>query len=318
MKTFNGKIVDEDNLYLDGKKAKVVSDDILECDGKYYTSGPKGLMEISTIVELDKEQEDLLEELENSYSLFDDPSNYDENKPIDIDEVIEKNFEKIARIKKSFASVFENVKSASLDSKKAAELKAGLFHKKGAIQGLQTATISITSALHALTINQKVILEYQKVLTDFCRYLLFLGTSNIANNRSIVASLEEKLSGASQRKLSPDEKNELLSVVKELKNQQTIYDQQEQLKMKVKELSLKVNELNDEILLLKTGEKPKEHFDYSSNEIIEAPVVKEKESSKKENTSAIMKLIIAFVVVSSVLITCVIALLYMHFNPITQ
>ncbi len=311
MKTFNGKITDGE-VYFNGEKFNVVNDSTLESNGKYYRLGPLGsLVEVVTSTDLTINQEEFEKELEDLDKLFNHPINYEVQDVSNINEVIEESFSKIAKIKKSLKYTTDKIKKATLLTESAGSRKVRFAFNKGTIEELQTAVISIADAEQALAITQKVTLEYQKVITDFCRYLLFLGTSNIATNRAIVSTIQSKLSKASEKELSQEEKNELLVVIKELKNQQTIHDEQEQLKLKIKLLDTKVNDLENEIVCLKTGEIKVQPQDRVNENVVKTEMVKEETKSNPYKG-----FLIAFIIIIGVLLSVISFLIYVLFGKI--
>ncbi len=67
---------------------------------------------------------------------------------------------------------------------------------------------------------QKLSFEYQEKLGEVTKYLFFLGESNIVANRTVVREIEMRLKGASEAEISSLAKQELINVVKQLKDQE--------------------------------------------------------------------------------------------------
>lgn len=127
------------------------------------------------------------------------------------------------QVKKATAAA-ENAKTSA---DKAKSLSVGWFNKKAVIEELQSACIDVAEAVQSGGKAQKVSFEFQAKLAEVAKYLLRLGVSNIAANRTVVRELELRLRGASKEKLSELARRELFLVVKQLKDQQDILIKQE-------------------------------------------------------------------------------------------
>lgn len=110
----------------------------------------------------------------------------------------------------------------------------GSFNNKVAIQDLQ---ISIR-ALAIASIKQAKALEtsynFHKSLAELTSALFMLGVSNIASNRCVVRELEMRLKGASEEQISDLARQELQSIVKQLKGKEDILKKQEFMANKLK------------------------------------------------------------------------------------
>ena len=118
-----------------------------------------------------------------------------------------------------------------------AYVKMGIFDysKKDAIKLLQEASKGLAEGIMTAAEAQKVSFEYQTKLTEITKFLLRLGLSNIAMNRSVVRELELKLKGASEEEISDLAKQELKNVIMQLKAQEDIMNKQAKLTDKVKQ-----------------------------------------------------------------------------------
>ena len=118
-----------------------------------------------------------------------------------------------------------------------AHVKMGIFDwsKKDAIKLLQEASKGLAEGIMTAAEAQKVSFEYQTKLTEITKFLLRLGLSNIAMNRSVVRELELKLKGASEEEISDLAKQELKNVIMQLKAQEDIMNKQAKLTDKVKQ-----------------------------------------------------------------------------------
>lgn len=111
---------------------------------------------------------------------------------------------------------------------------AGLFQKKEAIEVLQSSGVVLAEAVQSSAEAQKLSFEFQTKLAEITKYLFGLGVSNIASNRFVVRELEMKLKGASKEELSELAKQELFTVVKQLKEQEDMMLKQANLSNHVK------------------------------------------------------------------------------------
>lgn len=103
-------------------------------------------------------------------------------------------------------------------------------HNQEVIQQLSDAQMSLVEA-------QKLLFENQKKLSEGMKFLLLLGTSNIAMNKTVIQELESKLKGAAYQKLSVSSKNEIISIVKLLKEQESVFVVQEKINNKIKDIN---------------------------------------------------------------------------------
>ncbi len=84
--------------------------------------------------------------------------------------------------------------------------------------------------------------DFQRKLSEVSKYLFSLGCANIAANRISVRAIKAKLRGASNTQISELARQELLSVVKQLKAKEDILRKQDELKAKVKNNWERLNE----------------------------------------------------------------------------
>ncbi|MGV3487131.1 MAG: hypothetical protein ACO1OC_00905 [Tuberibacillus sp.] len=122
-------------------------------------------------------------------------------------------------------SVKKAIKAAgeAVDSATSARYKsAGFGKKKVAIEELQSAGMELAEAVQLGAEAQRISFEFQTKLAKISKYLFGLGVSNIASNRFVVRELELKLKGASEEELSDLARQELMSVVRQLKEQEDV------------------------------------------------------------------------------------------------
>lgn len=115
--------------------------------------------------------------------------------------------------------------------------------KKEAIEELQKAGIELAEAVQLGTQAQKLSFEFQARLIEVTKYLFTLGVSNIAANRAVVRELKMRLSGASAEELSDLAQQEVMSVIRQLQEQEDLLKKQEQVKEALKGHDAKIRHL---------------------------------------------------------------------------
>ncbi len=212
------------------------------------------------------------------------------------------------RVAESLKKAQEKSDDAKTSANSAKEKSAGLGHKKEAIEALQAAALDLANAQAVTVEAQKISFEYQKKLGEITKYLFALGCTNMAANRSVVRELKMMLEGASKEQLDELAKEEIKNVIKQLKAQEDILNQQDMLAKKVKANSEKIeysldfgeelekeikeqivkNEKQDKILAAQTR-KSEEHdrmfrekskYDKKQDEQIAAQAAKDKEHDR--------------------------------------
>jgi len=158
-------------------------------------------------------------------------------------------------VKKSKDAADKAKNSADLAKRKS----VGTFKNKEAIEELQSAGLDIAEAVQFGAEAQKLSFEFQSKLAEITKYLFSIGVSNIASNRFVIRELEIMLKGASQEKLSDLARQELLTVIKQLKDQEDILMRQENITKQVKSHDVILK--NQNIKNLKITEQLKAHSD---------------------------------------------------------
>ena len=153
-----------------------------------------------------------------------------------VPDVISGQYEKIVELEEKVKASVSKAEQAKKSAKKAAELEVHWYsNKKNAIELLQDAVLDNSKSQISLAEAQEKLFEYQTKLSEITKYLFALGTSNIAMNRSVVREIELKLMGASSEEISQLAKEELRTVIAQLKAQEDIMTKQEALTKKTKE-----------------------------------------------------------------------------------
>lgn len=106
---------------------------------------------------------------------------------------------------------------------------------KDIVEDTQEAIEQLASAQQVSVKALKKSFEFQKKLAETSKYLFELGCANITVNRIAVRAIEAKLNGASKGEISELARQEMMAVVRQLKEQEDILKKQEFLTSKVKE-----------------------------------------------------------------------------------
>ena len=115
--------------------------------------------------------------------------------------------------------------------------------KKKAIESLQTASVELAKAVQSSARAQNAAFDFQTRLAEVTKYLFSLGVSTVAANRLVVRELEARLRGASEEELSELARQEILAVVKQLKEQEDLLNRQEELRKRQERHDIKITNL---------------------------------------------------------------------------
>lgn len=158
-------------------------------------------------------------------------SGFDEK---DLPQVVQEQISKLNELDKSVKKAMEAAASAKDSAISAKNMSAGFGKKKVAIEELQSAGLDLAEAVESGAEAQKISFEFQTKLAEISKYLFGLGVSNIASNRFVVRELEMRLKGASREELSELARQELISVIMQLKEQEDILKKLENLSKIIK------------------------------------------------------------------------------------
>ena len=106
---------------------------------------------------------------------------------------------------------------------------------KDIIEDTQEAVEKLADAQQVSVSALKKSFEFQKRLAEVSKNLFKLGCANITINRTVVLAIEAKLNGASKEQISELARQEMMNVVRQLKQQEDIFKKQEILISKVKD-----------------------------------------------------------------------------------
>ena len=159
---------------------------------------------------------------------------------------LEKRFQGFLEAKQSLEDIEKNAIKAQERIEKSKERKTGIFNKGKKIDEIENILVDMANnGVDSVKMSQRM-LELQQKQSQELRFVLMLGLSNQASNRATVHFLKEKLENKKGIKLSSIEKEEILSTIKQLKEQEDIFIKQENLTNKVKENTKRVEELTKE------------------------------------------------------------------------
>jgi hypothetical protein len=160
----------------------------------------------------------------------------------DFPDLIDGQINELNKLDSSVENALRAAENAEEKAEEAGEKSAKFGHRKAAIEELQSACTELAEAVMLGAKAQKISFEFQRKLAETTKFLFCLGVSNIAANQCVVRELELRLTGASKKKLSELARQELLSVVKQLKMQEGIFKRQEDHSKALKELDEKLKE----------------------------------------------------------------------------
>ena len=156
---------------------------------------------------------------------------------------------------------------------------------KDIIEDTQDAIEKLAQAQHVSVEALKQSFNFQKKLAETSKKLFEMGCCNITMNRIAVRIITEKLSGAGKEELSELARQELISVVRQLKAQQDILMRQEKTEKKVKEITHRLDEKE------KTDKKQTEHLQKIDVVLEEKDRIDKRQEKKiSENKSEIDKI----------------------------
>lgn len=147
-------------------------------------------------------------------------------------EAVSAQFQAISEIDKRIQESERNCATAKEIADKMVLAKA--LNQKDAINTTQDAVRSIADAQTALSDAQKILFENQQKMANGMRYLLMLGASNIAMSRIVITELEAKLKQATKEQLSKNAREELINVIKLLREQESAFSRQDRLSEQIK------------------------------------------------------------------------------------
>lgn len=113
---------------------------------------------------------------------------------------------------------------------------------KDIVEDTQEAIEQLAAAQQVSVNALKKSFEFQKKLAETSKYLFELGCANITVNRIAVRAIEAKMKGASKGEISELAHQEMMAVVRQLKEQEDILKKQEFLNSQVKKNASRLDE----------------------------------------------------------------------------
>ena len=160
----------------------------------------------------------------------------------------------------------------SLTSKKP-KTNEVLNNTQEAVKFLSEAQVSLAESQKKLFLNQQQMVEGMK-------YLLLLGSSSIAMNKTVIEQLEAKLKHASFEKLSTNSKNELLGVIRLLKDQESSLISTQRMNAQLNETKKKVVEHEQEINVIHQVDEQQKIKDEEHDTLLEESAKNDLEHDK--------------------------------------
>lgn len=181
----------------------------------------------------------------------------------DLPIMIQGQISKLNELDKSVKKAMRAAAAARDSATNAKKKSAGIGKKKVAIEELQSAGIDLAEAVQSGAEAQRVSFEFQTKIPEISKYLFGLGVSNITSNRFVVRELELRLKGASQKELSELARQELVMVVKQLKEQEDILRKQDNFSKMIKShderLTVQAQKYNQMAIELKRNAELDQH-----------------------------------------------------------
>ena len=146
--------------------------------------------------------------------------------------VISEQFKTIIEIDKKIQDASHKCEEAKIIANQLILAKG--MNQKDAINSTQDAVRAIAISQESLSEAQRVLFENQQRMAEAIRYLLMLGASSIVTCKTVISELEAKLKQASTEKLSTQSREDLIGLIKLLKDQESVLTKQERITEQVK------------------------------------------------------------------------------------
>ena len=140
----------------------------------------------------------------------------------DLPQLITQEFDKISKLEERVQKARDSAVSAKESARIASIKSASLGHKKEAIEALQSSNLELAKANGDIIDALDVSFDYQKQLGQITQYLFLLGVSNIAYTKFVIQQLKEELKKAPKDKLSDTAREEIIKVIRRLKEQEDL------------------------------------------------------------------------------------------------
>jgi len=206
----------------------------------------------------------------------------------ELPQIITKQVNKMTVLERKIKQVMKEADIAKEEAQKANKKISIFSGKKVAIEELQTSANSLANAIQFNAEALQSSFEFQKELADISKFLFGLGAWNIAQNRMVVRELELKMKDASQIEISELAKQELLTVVRQLKAQEDLLSKQEQFNKKLKEFNKQLDIVSEKSMniaenVISLKETDKRH-DEEISKLFETDKMHDEELAKQKET----------------------------------
>lgn len=163
----------------------------------------------------------------------------------DIPALVNGKFETLVLMESQVKTSIEKAKTAQKSAENAQnKVKFSLTGKKEreAIEKLQSVAGDLADSGIAMSEALELSFKFQNDLANISQFLLKLGVSNIAANRTIVRELEARLNGATEEELSELAQKEIEQVIAQLNEQRDIMEKQTRFSENLKEVNDKLED----------------------------------------------------------------------------
>jgi hypothetical protein len=160
----------------------------------------------------------------------------------DLPAIISGHIEKLNELEKKVKEANRKAVKATKSADSVRNKSTGFFHQKDTMESIQESNYELAQAVMSGAGAQKISFEVQTKLAEITKYLLALGVSSIALNRSTIRQLKLIMEGSSRQKLSEITRKELLNVVKQLHDQQDMLKKQENIEHGLKQQNSSIEE----------------------------------------------------------------------------
>ncbi len=140
---------------------------------------------------------------------------------------IEAQYQNILEIDKAIQEAQENAEKALATARE--QVPAKLFHESGAIDSTQKAVKELAAAQVSFVESQELLFENQQKLANGMKFLFLLGVKNVSMTRLAIHEIKNKLENSDDENLSEYAKDELRRVIKQLHEQEDLFNQQERM-----------------------------------------------------------------------------------------
>lgn len=179
----------------------------------------------------DNEEEKTQESIEDlNITTSDDSQNdefWDDVTEENLPSKIEVQYQNILKIDKAIQEAQENAEKALATARE--QVPAKLFHKSDAIDSTQEAVKELAAAQVSFVESQELLFENQQKLANGMKFLFLLGVKNVSMTRLAIHEIKNKLENSDDENFSEYAKDELRRVIKQLHEQEDLFNQQERM-----------------------------------------------------------------------------------------